>query len=118
LREEFAHAIRNDDLEALKSVLAVDIVLLADSGGKAPAAILPVRGPDHVGRLLIGLARKSPLTTSFERAFINGSPGFVISIDGTVVQTLAIDVADGQIIAIYVTRNPEKLRAIAPSRAT
>lgn len=91
----------------------------SDSGGKVPAAMVPVHGPDRVGRLLVGLARKAFFALGVEPAFINGSPGFLIFDTAGVVQTVALDVGDDRIVAIYVTRNPDKLRrSIGPARLT
>lgn len=117
LRDEFAGAILNDDLPALQRLLAEDVVFISDSGGQVPAAMVPVRGTDHVGRLLLGLSRKAPPGLRFEPAIINAAPGFIISAGDQVIQTLALDVADGRIVAVYVTRNPDKLRRIPATLA-
>lgn len=117
VRDAFADAIRRDDLAALQHLLADDVVFVSDSGGKVPAAMVPVRGPDHVSRLLTALARKAPPTMRFEPALVNGAPGFIISDGETVVQTLALEVAaNDRIAVIYVTRNPDKLRAVPIAR--
>lgn len=112
LRERFIAALRNDDLAALQRLIAEDVVCVSDSGGKVPSAMVPVPGRDHVGRLLTGLARNAPQDAHAEPAFINGSPGFIVSYGDRIVQTLALDGAGGRIVGIYVTRNPDKLRAV------
>jgi RNA polymerase sigma-70 factor (ECF subfamily) len=113
LRAQFLAAIARDDLAALQQLLAEDVVFISDSGGKVPAAMVPVRGQDHVGRLLIGLSRKGPPGARVTPAFINASPGLIISDSDHIIQTVALEVSDGHIAAIYVTRNPDKLRAIS-----
>jgi RNA polymerase sigma-70 factor (ECF subfamily) len=72
--------------------------------------MVPVIGPDRVGRLLLGLARKADSGLHVEPVFVNGMPGFLISDGRTIVQTIGLEVVEGRIAAIYVTRNPEKLR--------
>lgn len=116
LRDAFAEAVRTGDLASLERLLTDDVVLVSDSGGKVPAAMVPVRGADHVGRLIIGLARKATTTMRFQSARINGMPGFIVSDGPTVVQTVALEVEDGRIAALYVTRNPDKLRAVPTTR--
>jgi RNA polymerase sigma-70 factor (ECF subfamily) len=112
LRAQFLAAIARDDLAALQRLLADDVVFVADSGGKVPAAMVPVEGSDCVGRLMLGIARKAAPGVRAMPAFVNASPGLVIFDAGHVIQTIAFDVREGRIVAIYVTRNPEKLQAI------
>jgi RNA polymerase sigma-70 factor (ECF subfamily) len=111
--DRFAAAIAGGDLAQLTLLLTEDVVFLSDSGGKVPAAMVPVTGPDRVGRLLLGLARKTPAALRVRPARINGSAGFVFLEAGRVIGTLAIEIAGGRIAALYVTRNPDKLRAVA-----
>ncbi len=112
LRDRFASAIALGDLTALTELLAGDVTFVSDSGGKVPAAMVPVTGPDRVGRLLLGLARKAPATIRVRPAFVNGLPGFVLSEADRTIQTIALECDGGRIGGIYVTRNPDKLRAI------
>ena len=116
LRARFAAAIGTDDLAALTRLLAEDVVFVSDSGGKVPSAMVPVIGPDRVGRLLLGLARKADSGLHVEPVFVNGMPGFLISDGRTIVQTIALEVVEERIVAVYVTRNPEKLRGAMPAR--
>ncbi len=110
--EAFGAALRSGDMAALGALLAADVSIHSDGGGKRPAAIVPVLGFRHVMRLfraLAVLARKTPLRSS-RFAFVNGLPGFVTEEVGGHLQTMAFDIAGGKIAAIYVMRNPEKLR--------
>ena len=111
LAEAFFVASRSGDLGALKSMLAADVVFTADGGGKRPAGTTPLFGADAVLGLLGGLQRVFGRQPSqlLRYASINGLPGFVtLEADG-MVQTTALDVRDGKIAAVYVTRNPDKL---------
>ena len=96
-------------MKALGDLLTADVSLHADGGGKRPAATEPIFGFDAVHALLKRLA---PLlaSTLVRVGFVNGLPGFVsIEADGE-VQTTALEIEEGKIAAIYVVRNPDKLK--------
>jgi len=112
----FAAAIGRGDIEGLTALLAEDAVFCSDGGGKVPAARKPILGALRIARFLTGLVRKpliaqrllrGPLALSL--VAVNGGPGMVLRMDGRVVQTYALDIRDGRIAAVYVTRNPDKL---------
>ena len=112
LAEAFFHASRDGDTAALGAMLADDVSLHADGGGKRPAANRAILGLDAVMRVHEALAvvfRKQG-STLVRTAFINGLPGFVTREADGELQTTALEVADGKVAAIYVMRNPEKLR--------
>lgn len=112
----FFQASRSGDLGALTSLLANEVVFVSDGGGKRPAAINPVHGNDRVTRLLVGIARKAPPGVSSLLAvqLIDGLPGFVSREPDGLIQTTALEITDGRIVAIYVVRNPDKLRHLIP----
>jgi RNA polymerase sigma-70 factor, ECF subfamily len=108
----FFTASRSGDMTALSSMLAADVSLHADGGGKRPAALRPVFGLDQVMEAHRRLAalfrdRRSDLVRI---AMINGLPGFVSREADGELQTTALEIDDGMIKAIYVMRNPDKLR--------
>jgi RNA polymerase sigma-70 factor, ECF subfamily len=119
----FMAAARKNDLEGLKALLAEDAVMISDGGGKRGAALRPLVGRDDVVGFIKGLAWRQnwPVDTEFVRlARINGYPGAILRThDG--LSTIAFQPdGQGRIGAIYVVRNPEKLRglesvAISPS---
>jgi RNA polymerase sigma-70 factor (ECF subfamily) len=110
LAEAFFAASRNGDATALGQLLAADVSLHADGGGKRPAATEPILGLDAVMRLLERLATVLRSSRLMRVGFVNGLPGFVtLEADGE-LQTTALDVEDGKVTAIYVVRNPDKLR--------
>ncbi|MEA2663391.1 MAG: polymerase sigma-70 factor, subfamily [Candidatus Eremiobacteraeota bacterium] len=117
-RDAFAAALRAGDVGGLMRLLKEDVVLLADGGGKARAAVNPLVGPDRVARFLIGVMSKHGASiTGVIPVSLNGDPGFLVLGDEPgyegLTQTLAIE-ADAQGIgAIYITRNPDKLRGLA-----
>lgn len=111
LAEAFFSASRSGDLNRLQSLLAADVTLHSDGGGKRPAALRPLSGIDDIMKVHTALARAFATYPSrmVRYASINGLPGFVtMEADG--VQTTAFEVVEGKIAAIYVMRNPDKLR--------
>ncbi len=112
MAEAFFNASRSGDMKALASMLAADVSAHTDGGGKRPAVLKPIVGFDAVMKAHERLAvlfkhRESKLVRA---GFINGLPGFVtLEADGE-LQTTALDIEDGKIAAIYVVRNPDKLR--------
>jgi RNA polymerase sigma-70 factor (ECF subfamily) len=111
IAEAFFAAAQTGDMAALKSMLAADIVVTADGGGKRPAGPAPVVGLDAVLRLyerLIALFETSP-SRLIRFALINGLPGYVtLEADGK-LQTTALEIIDGRVAHVYVMRNPDKL---------
>ncbi len=117
IAQAFFAASRGGDMGALQTLLADDIALYADGGGKRPAALVPVFGVERVMLLFRKLAQvlagTQPPHASY--GYINGLPGFVtVEADG-VPQSTALEIRDGKIAGIYVVRNPEKLRHLAPT---
>ena len=93
-------------------MLAADVSVHADGGGKRPAATRPIFGFDAVMKVHQSLAAhfRKHASKLVRAGYINGLPGFVtLEADGE-LQTTALDIEDGKIAAIYVVRNPDKLR--------
>ena len=89
-------------------VLAEDAVLYSDGGGKRTAALNPIIGRDKIIRFASGRRAKEFVPLAVERVRINGQPGFVLrQTDGP--ETMAFEIANGVITAIYDVRNPDKL---------
>jgi len=110
----FLDAAARNDPSAMASLLAEDCVLISDGGGKRPAALRPMVGREEVVRLIQGVIwrGKAPAVTGMRPVRINGAPGFILS-DPEGVQTVAFEAdADGRVAAIYVVRNPEKLKGV------
>jgi len=112
LAEAFFAASRSGDMQALGAMLADDISVHADGGGKRSAATTPILGFDAVMQFqerLAGLFREKG-STLVRAGFINGLPGFVTREADGELQTTALEIEDGKIAAIYVVRNPDKLK--------
>ncbi|WP_425463388.1 sigma-70 family RNA polymerase sigma factor [Methylobacterium terricola] len=110
----FYAASRSGDMAALQAMLTEDVIACADGGGKVPATVTPLVGIDAV------LRRHAEMAGDFARvpsqlrryAIIDGVPGFLTVEMGGIVQVTALHVQDDRIAAIYVTRNPDKLKRI------
>jgi RNA polymerase sigma-70 factor, ECF subfamily len=115
IAEAFFAASRDGDMARLRTLLAADITIYADGGGKVSAHTAPVAGLDDVMRLFATFASMFAESRSrlVRYGFINGLPGFVTIERGNILQTTALQVADGRVVAVYVVRNPDKLRHMA-----
>ena len=110
LAEAFFTASRSGDMKAIAAMLASDVSVHADGGGKRPAATQPILGFDAVMNLFERLAASLQQTKFVRAAFINGLPGFItLEADGE-LQTTALEIEDGKVTTIYVVRNPDKLK--------
>jgi len=114
LAAAFFAASRSGDLAGLKAMLAADVTLIADGGGKRPAGMAPVIGFEAVMAAFTRLAQflKSRPSELIRYGLINGLPGFVTREADGELQTTAVDVRNGEIVGIYVMRNPDKLRRV------
>ena len=108
----FFAASRSGDMGALGALLAADVGMWADGGGKRPAAMGPVMGHDIVLKLHRSLAVLFGKygSTLVHTGMINGLPGFVTREADGEFQTTALEIEDGRVTGIYVMRNPDKLR--------
>jgi RNA polymerase sigma-70 factor (ECF subfamily) len=113
----FVAATQSGDLNALTQLLASDVRVITDGGGKVAAALNVLEGPDRSARFLIGAARKG-WRDEFRLRFavINGLPGVIIDGPEGPVQTSAFEIEDGVVRALYVVRNSDKLRHLTSSR--
>jgi RNA polymerase sigma-70 factor, ECF subfamily len=116
LAERFFSALREGDVDGLQELLAADVQIIGDGGGKAPALARSIIGAEKVARVLgqifPWLAR---IDVTLEPREVNGQPGAIFrDRDGKVLNTLALDVLDGQIQTIRSVSNPDKLGHVGP----
>jgi RNA polymerase sigma-70 factor (ECF subfamily) len=111
----FVNAARTGDIAALTRMLASDARVVSDGGGKVPAALNVIEGADRCAAFLVGVVRKGwtdQMSVRFDT--INGLPGLILSGPKGLVQTNAFEIDDDVVKAIYVVRNPDKLRHLPP----
>ena len=99
-------------MTTLRSLLAADVTIHSDGGGKRAAALAPVVGIEEVIALHAALARifAQNMSRVVRYGLINGLPGFVTVEGDRTLQTTAIEIVDGKIAVVYIVRNPDKLR--------
>ncbi len=117
LATRFFAAAEEGDLEALEELLAHDVVLHGDGGGKAPAIARAIHGRTKVARTLIAGLRTATRVAGFtvRREEVNRQPGALFfDRDGRVAGVMILDVADGQIQGVSSIVNPDKLRHLGP----
>ncbi|MFD2090254.1 RNA polymerase sigma factor SigJ [Blastococcus deserti] len=113
--ERFFAACAGGDVEALLAVLAPDVVLISDGGGKARAALRPIVGAEKVARFAAAIAAQGAAIPDLriEIVEVNGCPGIVARVDGAPFVAVSLVVADGIVQQVLVVRNPDKLTGLA-----
>ncbi|MEU4701280.1 RNA polymerase sigma-70 factor [Nonomuraea dietziae] len=111
LASRFFDALREGDVVGLQNLLAADVSMVGDGGGKAPQLAKAVIGAQNVARLLASVFPQMALIgVTGEPHEVNGQPGAIFrDRDGKVLHTLALDILDGQIQTIRTVINPDKL---------
>ncbi|GAA4432085.1 RNA polymerase sigma-70 factor [Georgenia halophila] len=116
LAGKFFDAFRDGHVDALRELLAADVNMMSDSGGKAPQWGTGIFGAENVARLLAALvAPFARIGGTVEQHPVNGQPGAIFrDHDGRVLNTFALDIVDGQIQTIRTVINPDKLGHVGP----
>lgn len=115
---QFLETAAGGDVETLVTMLAPDATWTADSGGKVSAARRPVVGAERVARAIVGLIRKASELAEFrvDPVTCNGAPAVLLYLADQLEGVITLEIADDKITNFYVTRNPDKLVALATSR--
>ncbi|MFF0093063.1 RNA polymerase sigma-70 factor [Streptomyces canus] len=116
LAARFFDALREGDVDGLRGLLAADVSMVGDGGGRAPQLARAVTGAQNVARLLGSVfPRMARIEVTFEPHQLNGQPGAIFhDRDGKVLHTLALDILDGRIQTIRAVINPAKLGHMGP----
>jgi RNA polymerase sigma-70 factor (ECF subfamily) len=116
LAARFFDALREGDIEGLRELLAADVQLVGDAGGKAPTLPRSIIGTEKVARVLASIfPRLVRIDVTMEPREVNGQPGAIFrDRDDRVLLTVTLDVLDGQIQTIRSVSNPDKLGHVGP----
>jgi len=114
----FAAAAQAGDLNMLMQMLANDARIVTDGGGKVRSALNAIDGAERVAHFLVEVTRKRPdawWQPDFRLRFgtVNGLPGVIVDAPEGSVQTTAFEIEGDVIRALYVMRNPDKLRHLS-----
>jgi RNA polymerase sigma-70 factor (ECF subfamily) len=118
LAQRFFAAARDGEVDALEELLAEDVVLHGDGGGKVPALGRAVHGVRRVARTLAAWSKQGARIPgiTFRLVEVNGQPGALsFDGDGNIINVMSVDIAGGRIQGIHSMVNPEKLRHLGPS---
>ena len=124
--KSLVEAASEGDMESLLSLLAEDVALYSDGGGKVSAARNPIYGRQRVARFILGVLAKRrrrpgfglPLPFAVRRVWINGGPGLVGYVGAQPVGVLTLEVVGANIRGIYMVINPDKLSALPQLSST
>jgi RNA polymerase sigma-70 factor (ECF subfamily) len=106
----FVNAAQTGDVQRLMGLLADDVRLSTDGGGKVRAALNVIEGADRTARFVVGVVSKGlPDGAVVRMTAINGLPGLIIRAPDGSVQSVAFEIAQELVRAIYVVSNPDKL---------
>jgi RNA polymerase sigma-70 factor (TIGR02957 family) len=113
----FFDAVDGGDLGSLLNLLAPDVVMVGDGGGKGQAAREPTHGAERVARFLLGLFRRARKEGTYcVPALVNGQPGAVAyDAEGRIASVFALDIRDGLVQAVRSVVNPDKLQHLGPT---
>jgi RNA polymerase sigma-70 factor, ECF subfamily len=118
LTDRFLQACLTGDVDGLAALLAADVVLVTDGGGRVRAVRKPVLGRDKVGRVLVTIMQpdRRAGVAAIRPVRVNGRPGrLAVDASGAPLGVLELDVADGLVQAIRLVLNPDKLGHLAPA---
>ena len=117
LARRFFAAVQEGEVEALEALLAEDVELHGDGGGKVPALARSIHGRERVGRTLRAWAKAGlrMAGVGFEPVEVNGQPGLIgRAADGGILNVMVLDIAGGKVQAIRSIVNPDKLAHLGP----
>ncbi|MFS2117039.1 RNA polymerase subunit sigma-24, partial [Herbaspirillum frisingense] len=113
LLEKFMQAVQSGQRDAMLGLLAEDARLIGDGGGKVASFPHPLAGAERISWLYYANLRRFGERIAYRAASVNGTPGLLRYVDGTLESAQVLETEGGRIREIYVVRNPDKLAAIA-----
>jgi len=115
--EQFIRAAQSGERDAIAALLAADVELVSDGGGKVPAVFKILRGAHRIANLFWVTGRRLG-ETAYRQALINGEPGLLRYVDGKLESAMALTTDGERIVGIYAVRNPDKLAGVPQSLAS
>lgn len=112
--EKFMQAARSGERAAIKAMLAENVELVGDGGGKAPAFSHILHGADRIANLFLATSMRLGHQLVYRMATINGEPGLLRYLDGKLESVLSCATDGERIVGIYAMRNPDKLAGVPP----
>ena len=109
LLEQFMRAAASGDRAAMKAMMADDVQLVADGGGKVNSFLHVLHGAGRVAGVYWSLEHQNPRQVAYRQARINGEAGLLRYVGGKLESAQSFIVDDGRIVAVYIMRNPDKL---------
>jgi RNA polymerase sigma-70 factor (ECF subfamily) len=108
----FMQAASTGERAAMKALMSEGVQLVADGGGKVNSFLHIVHGPGRVAGVYWSLEHQFPAKVAYRPALVNGEPGLLRYVDGKIESAQAFIIDGGQIVAVFVMRNPDKLTAL------
>lgn len=108
----FMAAAQLGDRDAMKTMLADDVQLVADGGGKVNSYLHILHGAGRVAGSFWSLEHKFPAQVAYRQARVNGEPGLLRYVDGQLESAQSFRIEDGRIAAVFIVRNPDKLAGV------
>jgi RNA polymerase sigma-70 factor (ECF subfamily) len=109
---KFMEAAKLGDRAAMKSMMADDVKLVADGGGKVNSFLRMLRGAGRVAGVFWSLEHQNPGLVTYRQARVNGEPGLLRYVGGKLESAQSFLVEDGRIVSIFIVRNPDKLAGV------
>jgi len=116
--EKFIRAAQSGERDAIAALLAADVELISDGGGKVPAVHKILHGAHRIANLFWVTGRRLGDQTTYRQALINGEPGLLRYVDGKLESAMALTTDGERIVGIYAVRNPDKLVSVPQSLAS
>jgi RNA polymerase sigma-70 factor (ECF subfamily) len=116
--EKFIRAAQSGERDAIAALLADDVELISDGGGKVPAVFKILQGAHRIANLFWVTGRRLGDQTTYRQALINGEPGLLRYVDGKLESAMGLTTDGERIVGIYAVRNPDKLAGVPQSLAS
>jgi RNA polymerase sigma-70 factor (ECF subfamily) len=98
----------------MEALLAQDVTFVSDGGGRANAALRPIRGAEKVARLLLGLSRRQGPDVRTRLGRSNGAPAIILETSERLLGVFVLELSGGVATGFYLVLNPEKLQHLQP----